>query len=44
MTKDDFILLIETKKEFEFTYKGKLYTMTYGTDEKGGVYCPWTPV
>lgn len=35
MTKDDLILLINTKKEFEFTYNGKLYTMTYGSDKKG---------
>lgn len=35
MTKDDLHLLINTKKEFEFTYKGKLYTMTYGSDKKG---------
>lgn len=35
MTKEDLLLLINTKKEFEFTYKGKLYTMTYGSDKKG---------
>lgn len=35
MTKDDLILLINTKKEVEFTYNGKLYTMTYGSDKKG---------
>ena len=35
MTKNDLLLLINTKKEFEFTYNKKLYTMTYGSDKKG---------
>ena len=35
MTKEDLIFLIETKKEFEFTYKNVLYSMTYGSDKKG---------
>ena len=35
MTKEDLIFLIETKKEFEFTYKNILYSMTYGSDKKG---------
>jgi len=35
MTKDQFIYLIETKQEFEFTYKGKTYNMTYDKDDSG---------
>lgn len=35
MTKEDLIFLIETRKEFEFTYKNVLYSMTYGSDKKG---------
>ena len=35
MTKDELLFLINARKEFEFTYKDKLYTMTYGKDEKG---------
>lgn len=35
MTKDDLLFLINARKEFEFTYRDKLYTMTYGKDEKG---------
>ena len=29
MTKDDLIFYIQTKKEFEFKYNGKIYNMTY---------------
>ena len=35
MTKDDLLFLIQTKKEFEFKYKGKTYNMTYDTDGSG---------
>jgi len=38
MTKDQFIYLIETKQEFEFSYKGKTYNMTYDKDDKGKTY------
>ena len=33
MTKDDLLFLIETKKEFEFKYNGKIYNMTYDVDK-----------
>lgn len=35
MTKDDLIFLINTKKEFEFTYNGKNYNLTYDRDDNG---------
>ncbi len=35
MTKDELLLLINCKKEFEFTYNKKVYNMTYGSDSKG---------
>ena len=35
MTKEDFIFLIETKKEYEFSYKNKNYNITYGQDKNG---------
>lgn len=35
MTKNDLIFLINTKKEFEFTYNGKNYNLTYDRDDKG---------
>lgn len=35
MTKEKFLFLIETKQEFEFSYKGKTYNMTYDKDDKG---------
>ncbi len=35
MTKDDLIFLINTKKEFEFSYNGKNYNITYDRDELG---------
>lgn len=36
MTMDDFNFLIAVKKPLEFSYNGKTYNLTYGTDEKGG--------
>ena len=33
MTKEEFQFLIDTKKEYEFSYNGKKYNITYGTDE-----------
>ncbi len=35
MTIDDFHFLIAVKKPLEFTYRGKTYNLTYGSDEKG---------
>lgn len=32
MTKEEFYFLVETRKSFEFSYKGKSYNMTF---EKG---------
>ncbi|MCI7080949.1 hypothetical protein [Treponema porcinum] len=33
MTKEELQFLIDTKKEYEFSYNGKKYNITYGTDE-----------
>ncbi len=38
MTKDDLIFIINTKKEFEFVYKGKNYNLTYDRDDNGKDY------
>lgn len=38
MTKDDLFFYIESKKELEFTYKEKTYTITYGIDTDGNDY------
>ncbi|MBQ9207882.1 MAG: hypothetical protein IJ158_14375 [Treponema sp.] len=35
MTKDDLIFFINTKKEFEFSYNGKNYNLTYDRDDSG---------
>ena len=35
MTKEEFRFLIDSKKEWEFTYKNLVYTMTYGKDSRG---------
>ena len=35
MTKDELIFMINAKKEFEFSYKGKNYNLTYDRDDKG---------
>lgn len=35
MTKERLLFLIETKKEFEFSYNGKTYNMTYDKDANG---------
>lgn len=35
MTKEDFLFLVNTKKEFEFKYNGLAYNITYGSDKKG---------
>lgn len=35
MTKEQLFFYIETQKVFEFSYKGKVYNMTYDRDEKG---------
>ncbi|WP_294429807.1 hypothetical protein [uncultured Treponema sp.] len=35
MTKDDLIFMINTKREFEFTYNGKNYNLTYDRDDNG---------
>lgn len=38
MTKDDLFFYTEAKKEIEFTYKDRVFSITYGTDEKGYDY------
>lgn len=35
MTKEEFIYLIETKQNLEFSYNGKTYNLTYDKDESG---------
>lgn len=35
MTKEQLFFYVETQKVFEFTYKSKVYNMTYDRDEKG---------
>ena len=35
MTKDDFIFMINTKRELEFNFNGKNYNLTYDRDDKG---------
>lgn len=35
MTKEDFLFILNTKKEFEFKYNGLAYNITYGSDKKG---------
>lgn len=35
MTKEEFYFLVETRKSFEFNYKGKNYNMTF-EKESGG--------
>lgn len=35
MTKDELIFLIDTKKEFEFSYNGKNYNLTYDRSDDG---------
>lgn len=35
MTIDAFNYLVAVKKELEFAYNGKTYTLTYGKDDKG---------
>lgn len=35
MSYEDFIFMIETKKEHEFSFKDKIYTITYGNDKNG---------
>lgn len=38
MTKEDFIFRLQAKKEMEFLYQGKTYTLTYDTDSNGKEY------
>lgn len=38
MTKDEFIFLIETRREYEFTYRGINYNLTYDKDDSGKSY------
>lgn len=38
MTKEEFRFIIDTKKEFEFSYKGTNYNITYGKDDKNCNY------
>lgn len=38
MTQEEFRFLVDTKKEMEFSYQGKKYSITYGTDESGRSY------
>lgn len=35
MTKDQLIFLIQTKKEFEFSFNNKNYNLTYDKDDSG---------
>ncbi len=35
MTKDDFLFLIETKKDLEFKYNNKTYHLTYDKNSSG---------
>ncbi len=35
MTREDFDFLIACKKPLEFTFRGIVYNLTYGKDEKG---------
>lgn len=35
MTKEEFRYIIDLKKEFEFSYNGKNYNLTYGKTEGG---------
>lgn len=35
MTKEQLFFYVETQKAFEFTYKGKVYNMTYDKDKNG---------
>ncbi|MCR4578773.1 MAG: hypothetical protein K5681_00345 [Treponema sp.] len=37
MTKDELIFKIETQVPFEFTYKGKVYNMTYDKAADGSI-------
>lgn len=38
MTQEALRFFIDTKREIEFSYQGKQYNITYGTDESGGNY------
>ena len=38
MTKEEFRFLVDTKKAFEFTYKGKNYNLTFDKDDNGKEY------
>ncbi|MCR5612141.1 hypothetical protein [Treponema sp.] len=38
MTKDDLYFYTQAKKEFEFIYKEKTYSLTYGRDDNGKDY------
>ena len=35
MTLEEFRYIVDIKKVLEFTYKGKVYNLRYGSDEKG---------
>lgn len=35
MKKEDFRFMIDSKQEWEFTYEGLVYSVSYGKDEKG---------
>lgn len=35
MTLEEFRYIVDIKKVLEFTYKGKVYNLRYGYDEKG---------
>lgn len=38
MTKNDLFFYIESKKELEFVYNGKVYSLTYGKNSSGEEY------
>lgn len=38
MTKDDLFFYTEAKKEIEFVYKDRTFSITYGTDVNGKDY------
>ncbi len=35
MTLEEFRYIVDTKKEYEFTYRGISYSLTYGRNEPG---------
>lgn len=44
MTKDEFLFLIETKTAHEFSYKGKIYNLTYDKSDDGKTVIVFGPL